>query len=121
MRTASPAAKLDLSGAVTKEALKKATVWVSHESIKEWRATRAHPLVEFVGSVRESIRESLGSLQMPQPPRWMEQRKEQAVRFVSARRSHQLQHSRLTSSHVTDAVGRPLRFRLGEHQFSSLP
>lgn len=75
--------------AVTKEALKKATLWVSHEAIKEWRSSRTHPLVAFVGNVRESLRESLGNLQLPQQPRWIEEGKERAVLFVSALRAQQ--------------------------------
>lgn len=77
---------------MTKEALKKATTWVSHESIKEWRATRhANPreqLARFVSNVRDSM----DTVKMPalQPPllvnNWLNARKRDAVRFVSAGR-----------------------------------
>jgi hypothetical protein len=78
---------------LTKEALKKATVWVSHESIKEYRAAQSgfasQALVQFVSNVRTSI----DSLKLPQPPmfasKWAAGRKEAAVRLVSAVRSPQ--------------------------------
>jgi len=90
---------------MTKEALKKATVWVSHESIKEYRASRSNPVVQFANNVRDS----LGSMQLPQlqlpaidglAARWMDDRKEQAVRFVSRRPSQQAGGSRIMSSRV---------------------
>ena len=75
---------------LTKEALKKATVWVSAESIKEWKATRGgfaphEAVAQFVSNVRTS----LNDLKLPRPPvlggnKWVEGRKEAAVRFVSA-------------------------------------
>jgi len=72
---------------LTKEALKKATTWVSVESLKEWQDSRAgvanQAVLRFVGNARES----LSSLQLPQPPllasKWVSERREAVVRFVS--------------------------------------
>lgn len=76
---------------LTKEAIKKATVWVSDESIKEWRRSRQsdprEAMAQFVGHVRQSL-DNLKVPQLPEAltlPRWMEGRKDAAVRFVSAR------------------------------------
>lgn len=82
---------------MTKEALKKATVWVSDESIKEWRASRSNQygqaMAQLVANMRESARDSLGRLQLPQPPRlatrWYHGRREAAVRFVSVMKERQ--------------------------------
>jgi len=78
---------------LTKEALKKATTWVCSESIHEWETSRQRQaqtvLVQFV----DQVRGSLGALNLPplRPPRlpaeWMAERREAAVRFVSAVRS----------------------------------
>jgi len=94
---------------MTKEALKKATVWVSHESLKEYRESKSNQFGEAAVHFVENVRESLGALklpELPQPPRlaarWMEERREQAVRFVSARRPPP-QSSALSSSRIAKA------------------
>lgn len=81
---------------LTKEALKKATVWVSAESVKEWRSSRAagghEALVHFLDDVRTSFDQNFGHLQLPRPLRprragdWIERRRREAVRFVSGAR-----------------------------------
>jgi len=80
---------------MTKEALKKATTWVSHESIKEYRASqRADPreaVALFVNNLRASAEDASSrlGLKMPQPllvNNWLSARKAAAVRFVSAAR-----------------------------------
>ena len=78
-------------GMLTKEALKKATVWVERESVKEWRDSRGglanQALVQFVSNVRQSV----AGLNLPgggdfQPADWLAGRREAAVRFVAALR-----------------------------------
>jgi len=74
---------------LTKEALKKATTWVSTESIKEWRDSRAanEAVLHFV----TNIRDSLNSVRLPPPPsfasKWVAERRQAVVRFVSSARS----------------------------------
>jgi len=76
---------------LTKEALKKATTWVSTESVREYRASQSggvnQAMLQFVNNVRESI----GQFKLPPPPlqasKWVADRREAAVRFVSAVRA----------------------------------
>ncbi len=99
---------------LTKEALKKATVWVERESIKEWRESRAAQpdlsqlgVVKFVSAARESLQEAgqnmgeaLRALDLPPMPqlpllqsrkasKWIDGRRRAAVRFVSNRAAPQ--------------------------------
>lgn len=87
---------------LTKEALKKATVWVNDESLKEWRTRRAgvanDPFLTFVDNVRESYGNAVEALdlpnmrlpRLPRPRRaaaeaadWLDSRKRDAVHFMS--------------------------------------
>jgi len=76
---------------LTKEAIKKATVWVSEESLKEWRRSRQRDPRETMALFVENVRQSLDSLKLPhlpaapKLPSWMHSRREAAVRYVSAR------------------------------------
>jgi hypothetical protein len=80
---------------LTKEALKKATTWVSAESLKEWKAQQARDkfgMIQLVGNVRDFV-DNVKLPQLPQPPRlaanWLDNRRQAAVRFVSAVRPPQ--------------------------------
>ncbi len=57
---------------LTKEAMTKATTWVSRESIKEWKMQQqSDGLVRFVSDVREraeQLQSKLPQLRMPEPP-----------------------------------------------------
>jgi len=83
---------------LTKEALKKATVWVNAESVKEWRDSRSGVANQAVAQFVENVRGSLNALKLPQPPtlasKWMDGRRQAAVRFVSniARPSEEPSH-----------------------------
>lgn len=79
---------------LTKEALKKATTWVSTESVKEWRASRSglhnEAMAQFVSNVRESLSTFGDSLKLAPPPtllasKWVASRRQAVVRFVSSR------------------------------------
>jgi len=85
---------------LTKEALTKATSWVERESVREWRASRSNlaneALVQFVSNVRESMANFAERLPPPltrlvSPAEWIAERREAAVRFVSAARRPQPQ------------------------------
>jgi len=72
---------------LTKEALSKATTWVSKESVKEWRNQQQNDgFGRFVSGVRDSL-DQLKLPRMPEPPvfvsRFMDARRDAAVRFVS--------------------------------------
>mmetsp|Transcript_36319 Transcript_36319/g.77440 ORF Transcript_36319/g.77440 Transcript_36319/m.77440 type:complete len:282 (-) Transcript_36319:94-939(-) len=77
---------------MTKEAMRKATTWVSAESLKEWRTTRHQNPREQLSLLVNNVRESIDQLKLtpPQPPifvnNWVNARKRAAVRFVSAGR-----------------------------------
>jgi len=75
---------------LTKEALSKATTWVQKESVKEWRNQQQNDgFSRFMGNMRDGI-DQLKLPPGPEPPRFvsrfMDARRDAAVRFVSNRR-----------------------------------
>ena len=68
---------------------------MSTESVREYRASQSggvnQAMLQFVNNVRENVRESIGQFKLPPPPlqasKWVANRREAAVRFVSAVRS----------------------------------
>mmetsp|Transcript_58517 Transcript_58517/g.96577 ORF Transcript_58517/g.96577 Transcript_58517/m.96577 type:complete len:303 (+) Transcript_58517:47-955(+) len=70
-----------------KEAMKKATTWVAHESVKEWRSTRENSvndaMVQFVSHFRSSVQQlNLPHASLP-VQRWLASHRDAAVQFVS--------------------------------------
>eukprot|EP00967_Tisochrysis_lutea_P114178 scaffold181761_cov35-Tisochrysis_lutea.AAC.2 len=78
---------LQLAMVLTTCSLAQATTWVSKESVKEWRNQQQNDgFGRFVSGVRDSL-DQLKLPRMPEPPvfvsRFMDARRDAAVRFVS--------------------------------------